>query len=164
MKYLFILCFFGSVLAYGQPNFISVDLGYQQGNEQLVEAGLNLGIMVKKPVAAELSIGIEDDLNSELIGYKIGIFGYDAVGKSSSRPEAKPIPIIAGFSFISYNTPNSRINAFRPEIGVRSLYRIAQGITTLKLTYGYNFTNTDQAFDGQINEHLLRLSLALRWW
>lgn len=149
-------------LSYVQKPFTGIDIGYQFGNKQYFETGLNLSMRLRKSVYGELSFGVEDDINSSIIGYKIGFMAYDRFGSTSTyTPDVNPIPILAGISVISYQISGQSVNVLRPEIGIRGIWRHGRGASIAKLTYGYNFM--DNEFENQINKHLIRVSFNTNW-
>lgn len=156
-----LLTLFTCCLTYAQRPFTGVDIGYQQGNNQYFEAGLNLSMKIKNGFVGELSFGIEDDVNANILGYKVGLMAYDALGVSTESPNAKPLPILAGISLLSYQISNQSVRVVRPEIGLRGIWRHGRGRTITKLSYGYNFV--DDKFKDQLNEHLVRVSFNTNW-
>jgi hypothetical protein len=154
---LFLIYIFSSA----QKPVIGVDLGFQAGQEQYFETGLNAAWHLKDGLMGEIAIGIEDDINRNLIGYRFGLSIYDAYAISSTFPDAKPLPLIGGLNYISYQIEEKSISSFRPEIGIRGIWRHGRGRSIVKLLYGYNFI--DKRYQNRLNTHLFRISINTNW-
>jgi len=138
---------------YGQKPFLGADLGFQFGKKDFFEIGLNLGLQNKKDLFFDLSAGIEDDINSKLIGYKVGL--------TACNLKDGGIPIAISLSNIVYQNSDDSFNAIRPEIGLLQHVRHGQGRSVVKLFYGFNFT--EDRFENDINRHLIRFSINSDW-
>lgn len=146
-SYILIILLFTNFL-YGQKSNLGVDIGYQIGKFQYFESGLNLTLINdSSTIGGALSIGIMDNLNSNDIGYKVGIAGYNL--KSNS------VPLMLGFNVAQHNQDGTKFLAFSPEIGlVNKWYYFGSGLAYISLSYGYSFTETE--FQNSINKHYFK--------
>ncbi len=144
-----------SVLA--QKPLIGINYGIQLGKQQYFETGLNLAKKFKNAYLGEISIGIEDDINSTNLGYKLGLLCYNSKPSLVNDSSKRKIPLVAGISFLSYHISDNTINAIRPEIGLGKMLLHGSGRSLAKITYGFNLV--DSKLDNRINSHLVSVSI-----
>jgi len=88
-----------------------------------------------------------DDINSEDIGYKIGLSGFNLKNGS--------IPLLIGFNIAQHNQNETKILAYSPEVGLaKKWHYFGSGIAYFSLSYGYSFTEAE--FESSINSHYLK--------
>jgi hypothetical protein len=153
MKKIILISFLiiSQLIIYGQKPSIGLDVGYQAGKTQYFETGLNFTHIFKKlNMGSSISIGIEDNINSKDLGYKVNLVCFNR--KKSS------IPISFGVSAINYRINDNKINSFRPEIGLMGrVLHGGRGRSYVGVFYGYNITKTE--YKSLINTHTFRLSI-----
>lgn len=146
---LVILIFSFQISTFAQRKFLSVDVGYQIGANQFFETGLGYSMITDK-FGATVFAGLEDDINSKNLGYKLGVTGFVA--------KRKALPLSMGMSVINYRLHNESIYCFRPEVGITGIIlHYYRGITLAHITLGYNVK--PKAEMDEINTFLLKVSL-----
>ncbi len=113
------------ILNHSEKAFFDVSINYIIENE-------NKGYIIYA--------GLEDDINSNIYGLKLGAFAFGNQEK---------IPFIAGINAIQYQSKSKNALAIRPELGLGGTFRFLQYISTYKITYGLNFY--DQGIE-QVNK------------
>ena len=139
------------MIIFGQTSSIGLDLGYQLGKNQYFETGVNFTYIPKDlNIGSIISIGIEDNINTKDLGYKLSIIGF--------RQKKGAIPLSFGLNAINYRFNDFQVNSLRPEIGlIGKIHHGGRGRSFVGVFYGYNITNSEHK--SLINTHVFRLSI-----
>ncbi len=133
-----------------RKGLIGFDLGYHNQGVGFGEIGISYSGFGDTS-SYSVGIAIEDDFSSS--NYSIRAGGYYFNRKLTK------LPLIVGFYGLKEITGNQRSTYLRPEIGFGGTWRVAQGIITPSLTYGYNiFTNNELI---RKRKHLVRINLTI---